>query len=116
MSKNPRQTLKILTIKLIDLAVLHNLELPTKILRNTFKDSNQRRRIYDAINVLKAINLLEKKGNTLLFNAKLIKLVYPAPTQPEPLNLNTWAEMATWMHDPTYDPVYEINNCGFIYQ
>ncbi len=111
MTKNPRQTLKILTIKLVDLAIQHNLVISTELVRNTFKNSNQKRRVYDAINVLKAINLIKKEKDNLIFDPILVNSVYP-PTQP--IDINYWnGDSCTWMHDPLNDCIYDFNEYNF---
>ncbi len=97
MTRNPRQTLKGITLRLVDLAIQHDLVVSHDIIQKSFDTSNQKRRVYDAINVLIAINLCQRLDYTLYFDEQLIKLVFPVKKNERRMD---WTSDTTWMHDP----------------
>ncbi len=65
------------TLKVVHLAMQHKYQVPYKVWQELGKDTNLQRRKYDVLNVLKAINLVERRGTLLFFDPLISDLVYP---------------------------------------
>ncbi len=70
-------TMEKTTLTVVHLAMQHKYQIPYKVWQELGKDSNLRRRKHDVLNVLKAINLVERRGTLLFFDPLISDLVYP---------------------------------------
>ncbi len=90
----PVAPLKQTTTQLVVLAYKYANALPYQVFKDFGDTQNAKRRKYDTINVLKAVNLVERRGSYLYFHPSLIKGV---PQHQQLL----------WDYDPTATIIYE---------
>ncbi len=70
-------TMEKTTLTVVHLAMRHKYMVPYHVWQELGKDTNLGRRKYDVLNVLKAINLVQRRGSLLYFDPLISDLVYP---------------------------------------
>ncbi len=93
-----KQTLRQLTSRLITLARKYDNAVPYYLFKDFGDTSNEVRRKYDALIVLKAANLVERRGYILHFHPILVDMHTP------------YQELLMAPTLPSLDPIFEIDN------